>query len=338
MDRQVQHMVRLVDDLLEVARITSGKIELRKETVELSSVIMSAVETVNPVLESCGHKFSISLPPEPVLLEVDPVRLAQVVANLLHNATKYTEQGGEIWVGARREGDAAVIRVRDSGVGIPADMLPRVFDVFSQVDGTLSRAKGGLGIGLSLVKRLVELHGGTVEARSEGTGQGSEFIVRLPVPTRRQVPVEQTRDDGVQRASVASLRILVVDDNRDAADSMALMLRIMGNDTRAVYGGRDALDAAADFRPDVVLLDIGMPDMSGHEVARLIRQRPGGTDTTLVAVTGWGQEEDRRRSKESGFDAHLAKPAPPAALTELLATLPRARRAIAENPPPGISN
>ncbi len=317
MERQVGHMVRLVDDLLEVSRITRGKIELRKERVELAAVVRSAVETSRPLIEAARHGLTVSLPPGPVPLEADPVRLAQVVANLLNNAAKYTEECGQIWLAARRDGGAAVVSVRDSGVGIRADVLPRVFDLFAQADGTLQRAQGGLGIGLTLVKRLVEMHGGTVTAHSEGPGKGSEFVVRLPLAGEAR-PAAAAPQAGEPPAAAAR-RILVVDDNRDAADSLGLLLRFLGHEVRVAHDGPAALEAARAWRPAVVLLDIGMPGMDGYAVARALRALPELEGVVLIALTGWGQEEDRRRSRAAGFDHHLIKPVDLEALQALLA-------------------
>jgi CheY-like chemotaxis protein len=321
MERQVNHMVRLVDDLLEVSRITRGKIDLRKEVVDVAAVVRSAVETAGPVVEGAGHQLAISLPPEPVLLEADPVRLAQVVVNLLNNAAKYTEAGGQIWLTARREAGQVALSVRDTGTGIPAEMLPRVFDMFTQVDRTLGRAQGGLGIGLALVRSLVQMHGGSVEARSDGPGRGSEFTVRLPLA--RSDVRRASENDGVAKSSaaLAGRRILVVDDNRDAADSLAMLLRFMGAEVLTAYDGPSALEVVRVHRPAVVFLDLGMPGMDGYAVAAQVRREPQYQDVTLIALTGWGQEEDRRRSREAGFDDHLTKPPDIGALEQLLSPL-----------------
>lgn len=326
-ERQVSHMVRLVDDLLEVSRITRGKIELRKEIVDLAAVVRSAVEAAGPLVESSGHEFTITLPSEAVMLEADPVRLAQVIANLLNNAAKYTEQGGRIWLEARREQDMAVVSVRDTGMGIPVEMLPRVFELFTQIDRTLGRAQGGLGIGLALVKQMVEMHAGSVEATSDGIGKGSEFTIRLPVAKESPRQLFVTAGDNGRPASGLGLRVLVVDDNHDAAESLSMLMQMMGNETRVAYEGLEAETMTGEFRPDVVLLDIGLPVRDGYEVARNIRALPWGDSIALVAVTGWGQEEDRRRAKEAGFDAHLVKPVDPDALTRLLASLKTQRLA-----------
>ncbi len=333
MERQVNHMVRLVDDLLEVSRITRGKIELRKEPVELAAIIRSAVETSKPLIEAAGHRLAITLPPTPLILDADPVRLAQVVANLLNNAAKYTDPDGQIWLnvqaangGGELPGEV-VISVRDNGIGIPADMLPRVFDMFTQIDRTLGRAQGGLGIGLTLVRSLVQIHGGRVEAKSAGPGQGSEFIVRLPLaPAHRPDPAEPHRHHG-QATVLPPQRLLIVDDNRDAADTLGMLLNFLGADVQVVSDGPAALETLRTYRPDAVLLDIGMPGMDGYEVARRIRQDPALAEVVLIALTGWGQEDDHNRSQEAGFDHHLVKPVDPDVLQALLASLGAGARA-----------
>ncbi len=319
MERQVNHMVRLVDDLMEVSRITRGKIDLRKELVELAGVVHSAVETSKPLIEAARHQLAVTLPDEPLILDADPVRLAQVLANLLNNAAKYTPEGGRIWLTARRTGSNVEVSVRDSGTGIPAEVLPKVFDLFMQVERTYSRAQGGLGIGLTLVRSLVSLHGGSVEARSAGPGRGSEFLVRLPLAPGR-FAAHDRRD--ARPSAVAPRRILVVDDNRDAADSLGMLLKLLGADVCTANDGPAALEAFRTYRPSVMLLDIGLPEMDGYEVARRTRQQPEGGDVTLIALTGWGQEEDRRRSREAGIDHHLVKPVDLGVLEKLLAALP----------------
>jgi PAS domain S-box-containing protein len=324
LERQVNHMARLVDDLMEVSRITRGKVELRKEPVDLGAVLRNAVETSRPLIDAANHRLVVSLPGEPLTLEADPVRLAQVIANLLNNAAKYTHEGGGIGLTAHREGSTAVISVRDNGMGIPSIMLPKVFDLFAQVDRTYDRAQGGLGIGLTLVRSLVEMHGGSVEAWSEGPGKGSEFVVRLPLADAQLDPKDHPAQ---QLQTVMPHRILVVDDNRDSADSLGMLLKLLGADVDAVHDGPAALAALKAFRPNVVVLDIGMPGMDGYEFAREARRRPEGRDVTLIALTGWGQEEDRRRSKDAGIDHHLVKPVDVGALEQLLAGLPVGRRA-----------
>ncbi len=316
-ERQVNHLVRLVDDLLEVSRITRGKIELRKEVVELAAIVRSALEQSRPHIESAGHQFAMAIPPEPLMLHGDPVRLAEVVANLLNNAAKYTPAGGQIWLSARRDDQSVVLSVRDNGFGMVPEMLPRVFELFTQGGRESHQVQGGLGIGLTLVKSLVEMHGGSVEAHSAGAGQGSEFIVRLPlaaaggVADRPAMPIRRS-------PALPPRRVLVVDDNRDAAESLGMLLKVLGSEVQIVFSGRDALEAMATFRPAVVLLDIGMPDMDGYEVAQRIREQPRFEDVTLIAMTGWGQERDRERSQAAGINHHLVKPADLATLESLL--------------------
>lgn len=321
MDRQVTHMVRLVDDLMELSRITRGKIDLRLELIELVSVVAAAVEASRPLIESAGHKLTVSVPEEPLVVRADAVRLAQVFSNLLNNAVKYTESGGRITLVVRREGESAMVSVTDNGIGISPEALPRVFDMFVQVDGRERRPQTGLGIGLTLVRSLVEMHGGRVEAHSEGIGQGSQFVVRLPLFAG--VPVSED----VRRAGVPTFRgltrVLVVDDNRDAADSLAALLTTIGADARVAYDGKSALDLLDPFQPAGIFLDLGMPGMDGYELARRIRSRPDARDTVLVALTGWGQERDRRRTEAAGFNYHLAKPADLDTLQRVLASLTR---------------
>jgi PAS domain S-box-containing protein len=324
-ERQVKHLARLVDDLLDVSRITSGKIKLRKESVELAAVLARAVETSRPLIDARRHELTITLPPESLRLEADTTRLAQVVSNLLNNAAKYTEEGGRIGLTVQREGAVAVLRVKDNGMGIPADLLPQVFDLFTQGDRSLARSEGGLGIGLTLVESLVEMHGGSIEASSEGPDKGSEFVVRLPLREVRPGPAASDEEsEPPQRERGAFRRILVVDDNVDAAESLALVLRTGGHELRTAYDGPAALQTAETFRPEVVLLDIGLPRMDGYEVARRFRKQSETKAVLLVALTGYGQDEDRRQAEEAGFDAHLTKPADPAILQKLLAELRRA--------------
>jgi signal transduction histidine kinase/DNA-binding response OmpR family regulator len=317
MERQVNQMVRLVDDLLDISRINRNKLDLRKEWVPLKDVIDAAIETSRPMIEAAGHRLQVSVPDDPVRVEVDPTRLAQVLSNLLNNAAKYTEPGGNIRLSAAREADAIVLRVRDDGIGIPPEAMPQIFDLFSQVDLHEEKAQGGLGIGLSLVRRLVEMHGGTVEVASDGPGQGSEFAVRLP-HAGTAPPDDRRAVDADRPATARPHRILVVDDNVDSAHSLGMMLELMGNDVRTAHDGFAAVEVAAEFRPGVVLLDIGMPKMNGYEAARHIREQPWGKDMLLIAQTGWGQEQDRAESEQAGFDHHLVKPIDPAALQRLL--------------------
>jgi PAS domain S-box-containing protein len=306
-DRQVHHMTRLVDDLLDVSRITQGKVELRKERVELTEVLKAAVEASRPWIEKRGHRLKLNFPPRRIQLVADPTRLAQMVSNLLNNAAKYTGHGGSIELSAMQEAGNVVIRVKDNGIGIPSDMLSRVFDLFTQVGRAAeTETEGGLGIGLTLVKRLAEMHGGSVEAHSEGPGKGSEFMVR--VPASKRLPADDSSELEGAPDAASSLRILVVDDNADAADSLSLALRMMGHVVATVHEGIDALETTATFHPDVILLDIGLPGISGYEVARRIRERIDGNKVILVALTGWGQEEDRDRSREAGFNHHMTKP------------------------------
>lgn len=316
LERQVNHMVRLVDDLLDVSRITRGKIELRKELVELSAIVRSAVETSEPLISARGHKLVIDLPAGSITLNADLVRLSQVFSNLLNNAAKYMNDGGCITLTGRCSEDAVEVSVRDTGLGIPPAMLTGIFDMFTQVDRDLGVSQGGLGIGLTLVKSLVQMHGGTVEARSEGTNLGSEFVVILPladVPSRPAPTYPAT-----QLAGIASRRVLVVDDNRDAATSLGVLLRMLGADVMVVHDGPTALREYATYGPDTILLDIGMPGMDGHEVIRRLKELPRSELVTIVALTGWGQEEDRRRTLTEGFNYHLTKPLDIQALQGLL--------------------
>jgi PAS domain S-box-containing protein len=320
MGRQVQQMARLVDDLLDVSRITLGKLELRRERLDLSAVVLSAVETSRPLIEAARHALTLVPPPQPLAVEGDRTRLAQVLSNLLNNAAKYTPEGGRIYLILERDGQQAVVRVRDSGVGIPAGMLSTIFELFSQGDQSSHSAQGGLGIGLTLVRRLAELHGGSVEAHSDGSGKGSEFVVRLPLVGEPLAGQQRgAREDSAHEAVAGPAhRILVVDDNADSAESLAMMLRLLGHEVHTAHDGPTAVLAAATIAPDVVLLDIGLPGMDGYEVARQLRALPQVRGAVLVAQTGWGQEEDRRKSREAGFDHHLVKPVDPAALREVL--------------------
>jgi PAS domain S-box-containing protein len=315
MERQLGQLVRLVDDLIDASRITRNKIELRKERVELASVIHQSVEACRPLAECASLEVSVTLPPQPIYLHGDPVRLAQVFSNILNNACKYTESGGKIWLTAERQGGDVVVKVKDTGLGIPPDKLDSVFEMFTQIDRTLERSQGGLGIGLTLVKRLVEMHDGTVTAHSEGSGKGSEFLVRLPILI--EPPKQDTAKPAVTTATLR--RILVVDDNPDAASSLTMLLRMSGNEAQTAHDGLEALDAAERFRPDVVLLDIGLPKLNGFEVCRRIREQLWGKNMVMVALTGWGQDDDRRKAKDAGFNHHMVKPADYAALMKLLA-------------------
>lgn len=321
-ERQVGQLSHLVDDLLEISRITTGRVQLRQERVAVSGVVESAVASVRPLIDQHNHELTVSLPPQPIWLYADAARLEQVLVNLLNNAAKYTDKGGHIWLTVAQEDDACVLRVRDTGIGITPELLPRIFDLFTQAARSLARSQGGLGIGLCLVQRLVNLHGGTVEAHS-ALGQGSEFVVRLPLDLPRLVspalpppsPAKETKPTG------PSLRVLVVDDNLDTAQSLALLLVVSGHEVRVAHTGPTALEAALDYRPNVALLDIGLPEMDGYEVAKRIRQQPFLQDVVLVAMTGYGQDTDRQRSQEVGFNAHLIKPADFGKVQQILATV-----------------
>jgi PAS domain S-box-containing protein len=316
MDRQLAQLVRLVDDLLDLNRITHNRLELRRSEVELSSVIQQAVEASRPLADAAGLELQATLPAEPLYSYADPTRLAQVFDNLLNNSCKYTNRGGQIWVTAERRGNELIVSVKDNGSGIPRDKLDTIFDMFMQVDRAQERAQGGLGIGLTLVKRLLEMHGGSIEARSAGEGQGSEFVVRLPIVAGAAKPIAPA--PAIEQSAPPTRRILVVDDNSDAAVSLAMLLKIAGNETHTAHDGPTALESVERYRPEVVLLDIGLPGLSGHDVCRRIRGRPGGQDIVIIALTGWGQEADRRKSQEAGFDGHLVKPVDYDALMELL--------------------
>ncbi len=319
MERQVGQMVRLVDDLLDVSRISRGKIELRRERVELASVIGHAVEACRSDMESSERVLTIALPSQPMHTDGDPARLAQVVGNLLSNARKFTDKNDRIWLTLEQEGEEALIRVRDNGIGIAAGQLARIFDMFLQIDTSLERSVSGLGIGLTLVKTLVEMHGGSVEALSAGAGQGSEFVVRLPLAAQTHAPPPEP--NAVKQVVTTGRRILVVDDNRDSALSLSMLLQLIGHKTHKAYDGLEAVEAAATFRPDVILLDIGLPKLNGYEVCRRVRGEPWGKEIVIIALSGWGRGEDRDLSRDAGFDAHLVKPVDFAALTKLLAVM-----------------
>jgi PAS domain S-box-containing protein len=321
MDRQLGHMVRLIDDLLDISRVSQNKMELRRSRVLLKDVISSAVETARPAIEEAGHEFTISLPPEPVYLDADLTRLAQVFSNLLNNSAKYTERGGRILLAAERQGSEVIVSVRDTGLGIPANDLPRIFDMFSQVDRSVERSTGGLGIGLALVKGLVEMHGGKVTAMSAGEGKGSTFTVKLPAFERTAAPLAPVRSESESHYAGPLRRILVVDDNRDSANSMAIMLKLMGNEVRTAHDGIEAIETAQEFRPKAILMDLGMPRLNGYEATRRIREQPWGRGMLIIALTGWGQEADRSQSQEAGCDGHLVKPVNLSDLESLLTQL-----------------
>jgi signal transduction histidine kinase len=321
LERQVGHMVRLVDDLLEVSRLSQGKIELRKSEVVLSEVVHQAIEIARPAIERSEQELVVSLWNDPIRLWADPTRLTQIIGNLLNNASKFTPERGRIEVATRRDGDIGEITVRDAGIGIEPLQLPRIFDLFTQLDSSLERTQGGLGIGLTLVKNLVQMHGGSVEARSEGRNRGSEFVVRLPVESSSPT-LRTTTPAPASKVASSHHRILVVDDNRDSANTLAMLLKLSKHDVVTAYDGVAAVEAFQKSHPDVVLMDIGLPGMSGLDAARAIRSLPEGGDVSLVAMTGWGQDEDRERTRDAGFDRHLVKPVDRAALMQLLAELP----------------
>ncbi len=320
-DRQIKHLVRLVDDLLDLSRVTRGKIQLKIEPVSVAAVAAEAVEASRPAIEARRHRLEVAVAPEPLWVNGDAARLAQILTNLLNNAAKYTDEGGRIWLTAERELQSVVLRVRDTGVGIPAEMLSAVFNLFTQADRSLDRSQGGLGIGLTLVRRLVEMQGGSVQAFSEGPGKGSEFVVRLPLLAEER-PERIAPKAAESSLPSARCRVLVVDDHRDGGQSLAALLRLGGMEVRVVQDGPSALEAARAFRPEVVLLDIGLPGMDGYEVARRLRVQPLTRDAVLVAVTGYGRDEDRLLSRQAGFDYHLVKPVDLATLQAVLASRP----------------
>jgi signal transduction histidine kinase/ActR/RegA family two-component response regulator len=316
-ERQVRHMARLVDDLLDVSRVTRGKIALQKERVDLGALAARAAETCRPLFEGRRHALAVALPDGPVLVEADPTRLEQVLTNLLTNAAKYTEPGGRVGMALERAGGDVIVRVRDTGIGMPPEMLARAFELFAQGERALARAEGGLGVGLTMVRSLVEMHGGAVSAHSDGPGRGSEFVVRLPLLPNGHAEGEAPHEAAAPARRAC--RVLVVDDNRDSADSLALLLRLGGHAVQVAYDGRAALEAALAAPPEVVFLDIGLPGMDGHEVGRRLRAQAGMSGAMLVAISGFGQEEDHARSREAGFDHHLVKPVEPEAVQALLA-------------------
>jgi signal transduction histidine kinase len=316
-ERQVTHMALLLDDLLDIARITQGKLQIKKKAVSLREVVDAAVETVRPALNGKNHRLVVHLPAEPVLLEADPLRLSQILSNLLTNAAKYSDPGGPIEISVAIDGETLSMSVKDAGIGLAPESIRGIFDMFSQIDGPTGMSEGGLGIGLALVKGLTELHGGTVEARSRGLGHGSEFIVRMPLAAP---PAAATQIVVTPLASSNAVRrkILIADDNQDAAETLSMLLELAGHEVRVAHLGRAALSLAQLFRPDTALLDIGMPDLSGYEVAQHLRQEPWAKGLRLIALTGWGQDDDRRRAIEAGFDHHLIKPIDPALLSGLI--------------------
>jgi signal transduction histidine kinase/CheY-like chemotaxis protein len=315
MERQLTHLTRLLDDLLDVSRISRSKVRLHVERVDLRHTVEAAIETSRPLIEEMGHELTASLPSEPLWVDADPVRLAQVLSNLLNNAAKYTPAGGKIALKAERLGDEVEVRVRDNGLGIPRERLDSIFDMFTQLESPVSNLKGGLGIGLSLAKGLVALHRGTIEARSDGPGRGSEFRVRLPAGASRATDAVHEQPLPTRRAK---LSIVVVDDNRDAAASLATVLELMGHEVSVAHDGESAIPLANEVRPQAMLVDLGMPGIDGYETCRRIRSEPWGESMRMIAVTGWGQDEDRRKSAIAGFDEHLVKPVNPDTLVELL--------------------
>ena len=325
MERQLVQMVRLIDDLLDVSRISRDKLELKRDPVTLRSMIDAAVESTRPFIEQRRHTLHVNLPPETIMLNMDPTRMSQVFANLLSNAAKYTDSGGEIRIEGRLADGQIVVCVIDNGVGVSPEMVPQLLEMFGQADHTLERASGGLGIGLSLAKRLVELHGGCIDLRPAPSGRGTEVEVRMPVLSV-EAPVDPVVESTPRTApSTPRRRILVADDNVDAARTLALLLDLLGHATRVAHDGEEAIEVAEAFRPDVVLLDIGMPRLSGHDACRRIRAQPWARSVAFIAVTGWGQDQDRQRSREAGFDLHLVKPLDPAAIDGLLADLVQAK-------------
>ncbi len=323
-ERQVAQLKHLVDDLLEISRVSTGRIQLHLERINLAGIAERAVETARPIIAQRRHELTVALPPEPIWLYADAARLEQVLVNLLTNAAKYTEDGGRIWLTVEQNGESAVTRVKDTGVGIAPELLPHIFDLFTQAERSLDRSQGGLGIGLCLVQRLTELHGGTVEANSI-LGQGSEFVVRLPLLKAEGGRMKDEGSEGLNNSPVSphpsSLKVLVVDDNVDSAESLAMLLKVFKHDVRTAHDGQAGLKAALEDRPDVVLLDIGLPGLNGFEVAKHIRHLLADTNMVLVAMTGYGQESDRQRSQEAGFDHHLVKPTDFAKVLEILATV-----------------
>jgi signal transduction histidine kinase/ActR/RegA family two-component response regulator len=317
MERQLIHMVRLVDDLLDLSRITRGRIELRRERIRLAAALEDALETCRPQFEERGQELTLEAPESSLLVDGDRTRLAQVFTNLLSNASKYSPRGSPVVIRAQDAGEWVSVSVRDQGIGIAPEALPRIFDIFSQAVRSNELTDGGLGIGLSLVRSLVDQHGGRVEALSEGLGRGSEFIVHLPV-AREAPPAGAHEADSGDGRMAPRRRVLIADDNRDSADSLAIMLSLMGHETQATYDGSSAIEKAGTFRPEVILLDLGMPVIDGYEAARRIREQAWSNGVVLVALTGWGQEEDRARARDAGFNFHLTKPANPQALRDLL--------------------
>jgi signal transduction histidine kinase len=319
-DQQVSQISRLLDDLLDLSRITRDRLELRRERIELARIVQGAVEISRPLIDQFEHELDVSVPSEPIEVLADEVRLTQVLSNLLNNAAKYTDHGGKIRLRAERQGQELIISVKDTGIGIPADKLNEVFEMFSQLQRSLEQTRQGLGVGLTLVKRLVEMHGGSIEVRSDGLGKGSEFVLRLPIVLENARETEPATENGNERAT-ASLRILVADDHVHSNESLTRVLQMMGHEIRSAYDGEEAFKKAQEFAPRVALLDIGMPKLNGYDLCRRIREQPWGKSMILIALTGWGGERDRQKGLEAGFNTHLTKPIPPEQLEELIAIL-----------------
>ena len=326
LERQTRHLVRLVDDLMDVSRITRGKVELRRQLVEIASVVARAIEIASPLIEQRAQHLEVAVPPQGMLVDADPARLAQVLANLLTNAAKYTPSGGRVEVSATRQGSQIELRVRDDGIGIAPELLPRIFDLFVQGERSSDRSSGGLGLGLAIVKSLVQLHAGQVSAQSEGLGRGTTFVVLLPAAAARRLALVP-EEAAPQRTDAPSLRVLVVDDNVDAADMLGEILRELGHEVRVAHDGPAALVAASDFEPHLALLDIGLPVMDGYELAERLRDLPGRAGLRLIALTGFGQESDRARALEAGFHEHFVKPVDIDQLASALRPVRRRRHA-----------
>ena len=318
-ERQVRQLVRLVDDLLDVSRITANKIQLRREPHELAHLIENAVESIMPLATAAEQILDVGLPSTPIWVYGDDTRLVQIFANVLNNAVKFTPRGGQIWFTAEQQGDEAVVTIRDTGIGIPATVLPRVFEMFQQAEPTLERSAGGLGIGLTLARRLVDMHEGRIDIRSPGAGQGTEVEIRLPISAAHQAPVVADEQPAVEVRH--NLRVLIVEDNFDAAEMLNIAVSSLGHVTRLAHDGARAVTAAREFAPDVIFLDIGLPVMNGYAVARTLRELPEFSDVYMAAVTGWGQEEDRRKARDAGFDSHFTKPLSPVVLEDVLGTI-----------------
>lgn len=321
MERQTLQLITLVDDLLDISRVTRGKLELRKSYVELANIITSALEASQPFIENSGHKLTLSLPENSIFMQADPHRLTQVLSNLLNNAAKFTPENGEIFFSMSVEGENVVFTVKDNGIGIPPEMQERIFEMFTQIEHPIDKTFTGLGIGLTLVKQLVEMHGGTISAYSEGVSKGSEFIVRLPYLSQEIHEPNNGVIDDETAINTKLLKVQIVDDNKDASKILAQLMETLGNEVRVAYDGVQAIQLAREYRPDVILMDIGMPNMNGYEATREIRQQPWGADITIIALTGWAQMEDRQKSAEAGYDYHLVKPVDFNELTKLLSDI-----------------